>query len=128
MQLLPVHRAGPAAGAPALPAIHGRQASERRCCCSLYPQAGRLLPVPASRREVFEGGLSLADKRALWRFMKGTSEALQGSGGLKVGRAQRGAAPASPSLLPAQAAQDPLSYRILCACCCCGARAGAAGC
>ena len=40
--------------------------------------------MPGSRKEVFEGALSLADKRALWRFLKGTSEALQGTGSLQV--------------------------------------------
>ena len=52
--------------------------------CSCFLEEGRLASVPASRKEVFESRLSLADKRALWRFLKGTSEALQGTGSLQV--------------------------------------------
>ena len=47
-------------------------------------EQGRISPVPASRKEVFEHAMKLGDKRALWRFLKGASEALEGRGSLQV--------------------------------------------
>ena len=58
--------------------------SEGSCPCSCVWEQGRLSPVPASRKEVFEHGMPVGDKRALWRFLKGTSQALEGQGSLQV--------------------------------------------
>ncbi|KAK9810589.1 hypothetical protein WJX73_002878 [Symbiochloris irregularis] len=45
--------------------------------------SGQLVSIPASRKDVFKTQLGLADKRALWRFLKHASDALQGQGPLK---------------------------------------------
>lgn len=80
------------------PSKHGAAASAQRvagdaCAMLMLPvvcersyvwQQGALTAVPASRKDVFETRLSLADKRCLWRFLKSASEALQGQGPLKV--------------------------------------------
>jgi hypothetical protein len=53
--------------------------------CSYLYLDGRLLPVPASRADLFaDRALSLADKRSLGRFMAACVEAAEGSGRLKV--------------------------------------------
>ena len=54
------------------------------CVCSYVWRNSALLPVPASRKDVFQTSLGLAEKRSLWRFLKNTSDALRGQGPLKV--------------------------------------------
>ena len=53
--------------------------------CSCFWQDGQIHKVPGSKADIFKDKhLSLAQKRVLMRFVKNTSEAMQGSGPLKV--------------------------------------------
>lgn len=58
--------------------------------CSYIWRDGHLLPVPASKGDVFRSrALSPTDKRVLMRFLKACGDAIEGRGHLKVGSASR---------------------------------------
>ncbi len=59
-------------------------------CCSYVWREGRLLPVPATKADVFRSrALSGGDKRSLMRFLSACAGAARGTGHLKARSARK---------------------------------------